>query len=183
MRRHTSSGDRKQPRDAEAALTHSMVGLAGQYGRYGYRRVHALLQAQGWQVSHGRVMRWWRREGLKVPAKQPNRGRLWLNDGSCTRLRPRYQNHVWWWDWRPPSATGTGITCASPRPAAASTRQWPRLDQPRSATTGVRLRPRSDGRRGFLHEPTVIGIDSVHQGDFNGVIRIAGVAQHATLAE
>ena len=87
-----------QPRDAEAALTHSMVGLAGQYGRYGYRRVHALLQAQGWQVSPGRVMRWWRREGLKVAAKQPNRGRLWLHDGSCIRLRPRYQKHVWWWD-------------------------------------------------------------------------------------
>ena len=75
-----------------------IVGLAGQYGHYGYRRVHALLQAQGWQVSHGRMMRWWRREGLKVPAKQPNRGRLWLHDGSCIRLRPRYQKHVWWWD-------------------------------------------------------------------------------------
>ena len=78
-----------QPRDDEAALTHSIVGLAGQYGRYRYRRVHALLQAQGWQVSPGRVLRWWRREGLKVAAKQPNRGRLWLNDGSCIRLRPR----------------------------------------------------------------------------------------------
>ena len=75
------------------------MGLAGQYGRYGYRRVHALLQAQGWQVSHGRVMRLWRREGLKVAAKQPKRGRLWLNDGSCIRLRPRCQNHVWSWDF------------------------------------------------------------------------------------
>ena len=67
-----------QPRDEESALTRSIVGLAGQYGRYGYRRVHALLQAQGWQVSHSQVMRLWRREGLKVPAKQPKRGRLWL---------------------------------------------------------------------------------------------------------
>ncbi len=70
-----------QPRDDESALTHSIVGLAGQYGRYGYRRVHALLQEQGWQVSHGRGMRLWRREGLKVPAKQPKRGRLWLKTG------------------------------------------------------------------------------------------------------
>ena len=63
-----------QPRDDEAALTRSMVGLAAQYGRYGYRRVHALLQAQGWQVSQGRVMRLWRREGLKVAANNRNAG-------------------------------------------------------------------------------------------------------------
>ena len=88
-----------QPRDDESALTRSIVGLAGQYGRYGYRRVHALLQAQGWQVSHSQVMRLWRREGLKVPAKQPKRGRLWLDDGSCIRLRPEYQHHVWSWDF------------------------------------------------------------------------------------
>jgi putative transposase len=42
-----------------------------------------------------RVHRIWRREGLKVPQKQPKRGRLWLNDGSCIRLRPEYANHVW----------------------------------------------------------------------------------------
>ena len=50
-------------------------------------------------MSHGRVMRIWRREGLKVPAKQPQRGRLWLNDGSCMRLRPAHRNHVWSWDF------------------------------------------------------------------------------------
>ena len=75
--------------------TGSIIKLAGQYGRYGYRRVHALLQAQGWQVSHGRVARIWRREGLKVPHKQPKRSRLWLNDGSCMRLHPERANHVW----------------------------------------------------------------------------------------
>ena len=80
-------------------LSRSIFRLAGQYGRYGYRRVHALLKSKGWQVSHGRVMRLWRREGLKVPAKQPKRGRLWLNDGSCIRLRPEYQHHVWSWDF------------------------------------------------------------------------------------
>jgi len=88
-----------QPRADESALTGSIVRLAGQYGRYGYRRVHALLQAQGWEVSHGRVARIWRRETLKVPTKQPKRRRLWLNDGSCMRLRPERPNHVWSWDF------------------------------------------------------------------------------------
>ena len=88
-----------QPRSDESLLTRSIVRLAGQYGRYGYRRVHALLKSEGWQVSHGWVMRLWRREGLKVPAKQPRRGRLWLNDGSCMRLRPEHRSHVWSWDF------------------------------------------------------------------------------------
>jgi len=65
-----------QPRPDEAALTGSVVRLAGRYGRYEYRRIHALLQAEGWSVSHGRVMRIWRREGLRVPQKQPRRSRL-----------------------------------------------------------------------------------------------------------
>ena len=88
-----------QPRADESALTGSILRLASRYGRYGYRRIHALLQTQGWQVSHGRVMRIWRREGLKVPHKQPKRSRLWLNDGSCMRLRPERANHVWSWDF------------------------------------------------------------------------------------
>ena len=88
-----------QPREDEAALTADMVRTASRYGRYGYRRIHALLQSQGWQVSHGRILRLWQREGLKVPKKQPKRGRLWLNDGSCIRLRPEYKNHVWSWDF------------------------------------------------------------------------------------
>ncbi len=46
-------------------------------------------------MNHKRVERLWRREGLKVPKKQPKRGRLWLNDGSCVRLRPLYRDHVW----------------------------------------------------------------------------------------
>ena len=53
----------------------------------------------GWQVNGKRVERLWRREGLKVPAKQPKKGRLWLNDGSCVRLRPEYRNHVWSYDF------------------------------------------------------------------------------------
>jgi putative transposase len=76
-------------------LVADMIELARQYGCYGYRRVAALLSDAGWQVSVGRIERLWRREGLKVPSRQPKRGRLWLNDGSCVRLRPQYRNHVW----------------------------------------------------------------------------------------
>ena len=76
-----------------------MIELARQFGRYGYRRIAALLREAGWSVSDGRIERLWRREGLKVPQKQPKKGRLWLNDGSCVRLRPQYRNHVWSYDF------------------------------------------------------------------------------------
>ncbi len=76
-----------------------MIELARQYGRYGYRRIAALLREAGWQVNDKRVERLWRREGLKVRMKQPKQGRLWLNDGSCIRLRPQYRNHVWSYDF------------------------------------------------------------------------------------
>ena len=83
----------------EAALTEDIITLARQYGRYGYRRIAALLRRSGWVVNKKRVERIWRREGLKVPQRQPKRGRLWLNDGSCIRLRPARQNHVWSYDF------------------------------------------------------------------------------------
>lgn len=81
------------------ALTARVIALASEYGRYGYRRVTALLRSEGWPVNHKRVERIWRREGLKVPVKQPKRGRLWLTDGSCLRLRPQYTDHVWSYDF------------------------------------------------------------------------------------
>ena len=86
-------------RDDEEALRAAIVTLATRYGRYGYRRITALLRRDGWQVNHKRVERIWRQEGLKVPQKQPKRGRLWLNDGSCVRLRPTHSNHVWSYDF------------------------------------------------------------------------------------
>ena len=70
-------------------------------GRYGYRRITALLKREGWEVNHKRVERIWRREGLKVPQRQPRRGRLWLRDGSCIRLRPEHRNHVWSYHFMP----------------------------------------------------------------------------------
>jgi transposase InsO family protein len=92
---------RYQPtqREDEDALTRAIVTLASQYGRYGYRRITAKLREAGWQVGKDRVERIWRREGLKVPKKQKPRGRLWLNDGSCVRLRPERPNHVWSYDF------------------------------------------------------------------------------------
>lgn len=86
-------------RSDEDALTQDIVRLAGMHGRYGYRRVTTLLQDDGWFVGKDRVQRIWRREGLKVPKKQKPRGRLWLNDGSCVRLRAERPNHVWSYDF------------------------------------------------------------------------------------
>ena len=85
--------------DDEAALTADIIRLASQFGRYGYRRITALLHIEGWHVNHKRVERIWRREGLKVPAKQAKRRRLWLNDGSCIGLRPCWRNHIWSYDF------------------------------------------------------------------------------------
>src|SRR4051794_34105582 len=86
-------------KEDEEQLTADLIELARQYGRYGYRKISALLRDAGWLVNDKRVERIWRREGLKVPQRQPKRGRLWLADGSCIRLRPEYPNHVWSYDF------------------------------------------------------------------------------------
>jgi len=90
---------RALPTDDTKRLTERIVALATQYGRYGYRRITATLHMEGWRVNHKRVERIWRREGLKVPQRQPKRRRLWWNDGSCVRLRPLYANHIWSYDF------------------------------------------------------------------------------------
>jgi transposase InsO family protein len=90
---------RVQARPDEGPLTRRILELASAFGRYGYRRITVLLRREGWRVNRKRVERIWRREGLKVPKKQPKRGRLWLNDGSCIRLRPQHRNHVWAYDF------------------------------------------------------------------------------------
>jgi transposase InsO family protein len=86
-------------KDDEPALTTHIVALAGEYGRYGYPRITAMLRAEGWTANHKRVERIWRQEGLKVPMKQPKRSRLWLGDGSCVRRRAEHPNHVWSYDF------------------------------------------------------------------------------------
>jgi transposase InsO family protein len=88
-----------QPRYDETPLRQAIIRLAAQYGRYGYRQITGLLWQEGWDVSRSRVERIWKLEGLRVPPKQPKRGRLWLADGSCVRLRPERRNHVWSWDF------------------------------------------------------------------------------------
>jgi transposase InsO family protein len=85
--------------EEEERLVERIIELACQYGRYGYRRITALLRNEGWRVNHKRVERIWRQEGLKVPTKQPKKGRLWLADGSCIRLRPEKKDHVWSYDF------------------------------------------------------------------------------------
>jgi len=85
--------------DDEDRLRTRIIKLARTYGRYGYRRITALLHREGWAVNHKRVERIWRQEGLKVPQKQPKRARLWLADGSCIRKRPEYRHHVWSYDF------------------------------------------------------------------------------------
>jgi putative transposase len=89
----------QQRPDDEEGLRTRTIELARVYGRYGYRRITALLQWEGWAVNHKRVERLWRQEGLKVPQKQPKRARLWLADGSCVRKRPDYPHHVWSYDF------------------------------------------------------------------------------------
>ena len=105
----------------EQRLTEDIIALTEEFGRYaspgkrllanaerGYRMITGMLNNSGWHVNHKRpsrglqanrcratVERIWRREGLKVPQKQPKKGRLWLTDGSCVRLRPERPNHVW----------------------------------------------------------------------------------------
>jgi transposase InsO family protein len=86
-------------REDDERLTADIIELARQYGRYGYRKIAELLRNAGWVVNDKRVERIWRREGLKVPSKQPKRGRLWLADGSCVRLRAERPNHVWSYDF------------------------------------------------------------------------------------
>ncbi len=94
-----NGGPRERHRpDDEARLVAEMVELATRHGRYGYRRITAMLRWEGWKVNHKRVERLWRQEGLKVPSRQPKRRSLWLNDGSCVRLRAAHKDHVWSYD-------------------------------------------------------------------------------------
>ncbi len=86
-----------------------VVELARRYGRYGYRRIAALLRQAGWRVNRKRVERIWRREGLKVPRKQPKKGRLWLSDGSCIRLRPEHPNRICCVERRPGERVGAAL--------------------------------------------------------------------------
>lgn len=97
---HSTQHKRPRGQDDEERLTADIIELTRQYGRYGYRKIAALLRSTaGWVVNDKRVERIWRQEGLKVPQEQPKFGSIWLNDGSCIRLRAERRNHVWSYDF------------------------------------------------------------------------------------
>lgn len=85
---------RSAPQDDDA-LRLALIGLAKQYGRYGYRKISELLAAEGWRVNHKKVERLWREEGLQLPHRHKKHKRLYHHDSSVIRLRPKYPNHVW----------------------------------------------------------------------------------------
>jgi putative transposase len=87
------------PNKYKDQLRERVIYFAKLYGRYGYRKITGLLIQDGWKVGKDKVYRIWREEGLQIPQKQPKRGRLWFNDGSCIRQRPKYANHVWSYDF------------------------------------------------------------------------------------
>jgi len=98
---HARSFQRYVPsrEEDEERIAQRVVELAAEYGRYGSPRITALMRQEGYGINHNRVERIWREEGLKVPKRQPKRGRLWRNDGSCIRLRPERRDQVWAYDF------------------------------------------------------------------------------------
>ncbi len=76
-----------------------IIDKACNFGRVGYRMVTDMMRNNGTKINHKRVERIWREEGLKLPKKQTKKRRLWLNDGSCIRLRAEHRNHVWSYDF------------------------------------------------------------------------------------
>jgi putative transposase len=83
----------------EKRLIERMTYWAVRMGRLGYKKITALLRAEGWRVNKKRILRLWRQEGLKVPKKQVKRRRLWLTDGTGIRMRPTRPNQVWSYDF------------------------------------------------------------------------------------
>ena len=82
------------PKDDEEELRLAMIKLAKRYGRYGYRKIAALLRMEGWAVNHKKVERLWREEGLQLPKRHKKRRRLYHKDSSVIRLRPLHKNHI-----------------------------------------------------------------------------------------
>jgi transposase InsO family protein len=76
-----------------------MFELVRERPRFGYRRIGALLRAEAWRASPSRVLRLWRREGLKVPQRRRKRRRLGQSENGCHRRRAEYRDHVWCWDF------------------------------------------------------------------------------------
>lgn len=88
---------RAKPRGDEPRLVKRMLQLVRRRPRFGYRRIAALLRADGFRASESRVLRLWRKEGLKVPQKKRKRRTLGVAENGCDRRRATHKNHVWAW--------------------------------------------------------------------------------------
>ncbi len=88
-----------QPREDEGPLVKRMLELVRTRPRFGYRRIAALLRAEGFRASASRMLRLRRREGLKVPQKKRKKRRLGSSENSCDRRQTEYKDHVWAWDF------------------------------------------------------------------------------------
>lgn len=87
------------PRETEQRLVQRLHELVREHPRYGYRRMWAMLRAEGWRVNRKRIYRLWSREGFRVPQKQRKRRRLGCSASSIVRRRPQHKDHVWCWDF------------------------------------------------------------------------------------
>ena len=87
----------KSPLPQQVQLHQRIVSLSWQYPRYGYRRIRAVLEREGWSVSRKQVQRIRRKEGLKVRPKPQRIPRQGVSTGLPTQATHR--NHVWTWDF------------------------------------------------------------------------------------
>ena len=85
--------------DDEPRLLAQMWKLSKAHSRYGYRRIHRMLCADGWRVNHKRIYRLCRREGMLVPRKRSKRRRIGDSSNSCVRHKAEHMNHVWSYDF------------------------------------------------------------------------------------
>ena len=92
----------------------ALIRLAKQDGRYGYRKITALLCIEGWSVNHKKVERLWREEGLQVPRRHKARKRLYDHQHSVIRMRPLYPHHIWSVDFVQDRLFGAAATRCSP---------------------------------------------------------------------
>jgi putative transposase len=88
-----------KPRSDVPGLLNRLLQLVRRRPRFGYRRIAALLRGEGYAASESRVLRLWRREGLKVPQKKRKKRRLGVAENGCDRLQATHKNHVWAWDF------------------------------------------------------------------------------------
>jgi hypothetical protein len=90
---------RPRKKDDEAMIVKKMHELVRRHPRFGYRRIHVMLQRLGFRINRKRVWRLWQREGFKVPSKQVKKRRVGSSENGIVRRRAEHMNHVWAWDF------------------------------------------------------------------------------------